>query len=397
MGPEEAWTAKNSGWNVRISCFFIPQAVQKVLIHTLTAGKHTRCNPRWRLLEQPKGRSFDDINKTKFKSVCIPVTWTEHFASQAPNCTHLPSSQFPLLLTSLYRLDGLNRHHDSWQWTDFTIDPGTLLEHMNKFEILWIQIPNRRSLQEQIWEANSQTPQWVARKKMPRSITLRIKSLWIMWGTVGVIIRIGCWQARVEYEYSDDSWFVEGAGQRRKLYPWLWSLGFWLMSFPSGMVYPQLNTRLTISINSTSWGRIFLGYRRRQEGNWRYFHCSSNCFKAPALVNGVSLANPLNLTSSSAQQSNTSSQPNYGITAMTTLVVSTLERVDLAILQNAVKGINNSIVSYGQEAVLYFAPEQTVGERSINLDWNGIYWRMLDLNLRRVLREWHSVQHTCRQ
>lgn len=58
---------------------------------------------------------------------------------------------------------------------------------------------------------------------------------------------------------------------------------------------------------------------------------------------------------------------------MTTLVVSTLERVDLAILQNAVKGINNSIVSYGQEAVLYFAPEQTVGERSINLDWNGIY------------------------
>ncbi|KAF8420817.1 hypothetical protein EV426DRAFT_701875 [Tirmania nivea] len=35
--------------------------------------------------------------------------------------------------------------------------------------------------------------------------------------------------------------------------------------------------------------------------------------------------------------------------------------VKLAILQSTVMGINNSIVSYGQEPVPYFAPEQEIG------------------------------------
>jgi len=37
----------------------------------------------------------------------------------------------------------LNVHHDSWQWADFTTDPDTLPERMNKFERLWIQIADR--------------------------------------------------------------------------------------------------------------------------------------------------------------------------------------------------------------------------------------------------------------
>ena len=33
--------------------------------------------------------TFDDIKAAKFKSVRIPVTWTDHFASQAPDCKPL--------------------------------------------------------------------------------------------------------------------------------------------------------------------------------------------------------------------------------------------------------------------------------------------------------------------
>ncbi|KAF8454250.1 hypothetical protein BGX38DRAFT_1268143 [Terfezia claveryi] len=132
-----------------------------ILIHLLTAGKPIDAIPDEGYWNNPKvvESTFDDIYKAKFKSVCIPVTWTDHFASRAP---HLPSSQFPLILTSFNTVSTawmgrveqvihwalargfwtvLNGHHDSWQWTDY---PGTLPE----FEILWIQIPNRRSLQE---------------------------------------------------------------------------------------------------------------------------------------------------------------------------------------------------------------------------------------------------------
>lgn len=39
--------------------------------------------------------TFDEIKRAGFKSVRIPVTWTDHFATQAPDCTSSPPYILP--------------------------------------------------------------------------------------------------------------------------------------------------------------------------------------------------------------------------------------------------------------------------------------------------------------
>lgn len=46
--------------------------------------------------------------------------------------------------------------------------------------------------------------------------------------------------------------------------------------------------------------------------------------------------------------------------------------VKLAIIQNAVKGVNNTLVAYNQEPALYFSPAETLAaNRTVAIDWNG--------------------------
>ena len=144
--------------------------------------------------------------------------------------------------------------------------------------------------------------------------------------------------------------------------------------------YPQLNPLL--SINSTSWGRTFWGTDADKKEIEDTFIALSNRFKSPAIIGEWGL-------------SGKSVEPGASWRYFDFFVRTTIkykiaaqlwdnggdhfdrlnhvwrDPVKLAILQNAVKAVNNSIVSYGQEPVLYFAPGQAVNERSVNIDWNG--------------------------
>ncbi|KAF9870473.1 hypothetical protein CkaCkLH20_12140 [Colletotrichum karsti] len=94
-----------------------------------------------------KAETFDDIKAAGFKSVRIPVTYSDHFTSAAPNYTVDPAwlqrvSDVVDMATArgLYVLT--NVHHDSWNWADVTQattdDAKKVLN--DKFYAVWLQI-----------------------------------------------------------------------------------------------------------------------------------------------------------------------------------------------------------------------------------------------------------------
>ncbi|TKW50987.1 Endoglucanase B [Colletotrichum tanaceti] len=92
-------------------------------------------------------RTFDDVKAAGFKSVRIPVTYTDHFTSAAPNYTvdaawlqRVSDVVDMATARGLYVLT--NVHHDSWTWADVT-KPTTDAELKvlnDKFYNLWLQI-----------------------------------------------------------------------------------------------------------------------------------------------------------------------------------------------------------------------------------------------------------------
>jgi len=137
-----------------------------------------------------------------------------------------------------------------------------------------------------------------------------------------------------------------------------------------------------MTYNSTPWGRTFWGSDADKKEIEDTFIALSNRFKAPALVG------EWGVTGKSIEPG--ACWHYFDFFVRTTIKYKLAAQlwdngddhfdrlnhvwrdpVKLAILQSAVKGVNNSIVTYGQEPALYFAPEQAVGERSVNVDWNG--------------------------
>lgn len=94
-----------------------------------------------------EAQTFDDVVAAGFKSVRIPITYADHFASEAPDyevdaawLKRVSDVIDMALERDLYVLT--NVHHDSWQWADVTAaDTDAKWEALqDKFRKLWVQI-----------------------------------------------------------------------------------------------------------------------------------------------------------------------------------------------------------------------------------------------------------------
>lgn len=90
--------------------------------------------------------TFDDVVAAGFKGVRIPVTYTHHFLSEAPDYEVDPvwlqrvSDVIDFALErGLYVVT--NVHHDSWEWAD--VRTGDIDVIQAKFRALWVQIGNK--------------------------------------------------------------------------------------------------------------------------------------------------------------------------------------------------------------------------------------------------------------
>ncbi|GKT39831.1 endoglucanase B [Colletotrichum spaethianum] len=92
-------------------------------------------------------KTFDDVKAAGFKSVRIPVSYSDHFTSDAPNYTvdatwlqRVSDVVDMATARGLYVLT--NVHHDSWNWADVTkANTDADLKILNdKFYNLWLQI-----------------------------------------------------------------------------------------------------------------------------------------------------------------------------------------------------------------------------------------------------------------
>ncbi|KAI0836256.1 glycoside hydrolase family 5 protein [Hypoxylon sp. FL0890] len=89
--------------------------------------------------------TFDDVKAAGFKSVRIPVTYTDHFMGKSPDWTIDPawlqrvSDVVDMALDrGLYVIT--NIHHDSWEWADVTASAVNLTMIEEKIYRSWIQI-----------------------------------------------------------------------------------------------------------------------------------------------------------------------------------------------------------------------------------------------------------------
>ncbi|KAH9905585.1 glycoside hydrolase family 5 protein [Xylariomycetidae sp. FL2044] len=89
--------------------------------------------------------TFDDVAAAGFKSVRIPVTYSDHFTGSSPDWTIDPewlqrvSDVVDMALDAgLYVLT--NVHHDSWEWADVSIDGANLTMIEEKMYQTWLQI-----------------------------------------------------------------------------------------------------------------------------------------------------------------------------------------------------------------------------------------------------------------
>ncbi|KAF6816049.1 endoglucanase B [Colletotrichum plurivorum] len=92
-------------------------------------------------------KTFDDVKAAGFKSVRIPVTYSDHFTSGAPNYTvdaawlqRVSDVVDMATARGLYVLT--NVHHDSWNWADVTkaTTPDLKKALNDKFYAVWLQI-----------------------------------------------------------------------------------------------------------------------------------------------------------------------------------------------------------------------------------------------------------------
>ncbi|KAG8683486.1 hypothetical protein FRC08_014258, partial [Ceratobasidium sp. 394] len=89
--------------------------------------------------------TFKQVYADGFRSVRIPITFTDHFTSDAPNYTLDPT----WLARINYVVDAaissglfavVNVHHDSWQWVDTSGTASNIDTIKAKFEKLWTQL-----------------------------------------------------------------------------------------------------------------------------------------------------------------------------------------------------------------------------------------------------------------
>ena len=89
--------------------------------------------------------TFDLIKAAGFKSVRIPVTYTHHFVSEAPDYEVDPEwlqrvSDVVDMALERDLLVVTNVHHDSWEWADVSLPDADITAIQTKFRALWLQI-----------------------------------------------------------------------------------------------------------------------------------------------------------------------------------------------------------------------------------------------------------------
>lgn len=92
--------------------------------------------------------TFDAVKAAGFKSVRIPVTYTHHFLSEAPDYEVDPEwlQRVSDVIDFALERDLLvvtNVHHDSWEWADVSQADADITEIQTKFRALWVQIGNK--------------------------------------------------------------------------------------------------------------------------------------------------------------------------------------------------------------------------------------------------------------
>ncbi|KDQ14644.1 glycoside hydrolase family 5 protein [Botryobasidium botryosum FD-172 SS1] len=121
-----AWKSFNPGWNLGNTLDALP-----------TEGSWN--NP------PVVNATWDDIVASGFKSVRIPITFNDHYISDAPNytidpvwLTRINTVVDAALSRGLWAI--VNVHHDSWNWADLSNNPADLNAKKTKFEKTWVQL-----------------------------------------------------------------------------------------------------------------------------------------------------------------------------------------------------------------------------------------------------------------
>lgn len=89
--------------------------------------------------------TFDDVQKSGYKSIRLPITWAYHFTSASPSWTVDPAwlqrveDVVDMVLSrGLYAI--VNVHHDSWTWADLTKSDTNVTMVEERMYALWYQI-----------------------------------------------------------------------------------------------------------------------------------------------------------------------------------------------------------------------------------------------------------------
>ncbi|KAL7273584.1 hypothetical protein RUND412_003550 [Rhizina undulata] len=346
----EAWSSMNPGWNLGNTLDAIPD------------------EGSWGNLPVVEG-TFDEILKAGFKSVRIPVTWTDHFTSQSPdyvvNATWLTRVETVVdwaLARGFWVV--LNVHHDSWQWADFTIEADRD-ERKNKFEKLWIQIADRfKSKSEKlVLEPLNEPAGSSSQENADQYNDANQRFVDIVRSSGGYnadrLLTLPGLNTNIQRTVD---WFTEPANASNYILhvhdydPW--------------------------DFVSTSWGRTFWGTDADKQAIEDTFIALQTRFQAPALVGewgttGKSVEygaawNYFDFIVRTAKKYNLATQLwDNGDDHFDRVNKVWRDPVKLAIIQNVVAGNPNTLPAYGQLATVWIKAGESVGvDREILLELN---------------------------
>ncbi|KAI5791397.1 glycoside hydrolase superfamily [Pyronema domesticum] len=344
----EAWKAMQPGWNIGNTMDGVPDETSwgNPLITT---------------------QLLDAIRATGMKSVRIPITWTDHFISQAPDYTVNATWMARVEQVVDWALDrgfwvDINVHHDSWQWANLS-DDTDLDAKFAKLEKLWTQIADRfKNKSEKLIFEPLNEPQGSTQVHADRYNDLNQR--------VVNIVR------------------ASGGYNKDRL-----------------MTLPGLNTNIANTVNwfkvptnadpwilhvhdydpwdfvSTSWGRTFWGTDADKKVIEDTFVNLQSRFNAPALIG------EWGTTGKSVERGAAwiyfdnfiRTSRSYNLTAQLWDNGEHFNRISLKwndpvkrdLIISAASGIVNTLPAYDQTATIYQKINQTVTAKNINLVLNG--------------------------
>ncbi|KAA8910874.1 glycoside hydrolase superfamily [Sphaerosporella brunnea] len=347
---ETAWTAMEPGWNVGNTLDAVPDETS------------------WGHRNTPVSQSLlDSIKATGIKSVRIPVTWTDHFATQSPeylvNTTWMDRVEQVVdwaLERQLWVV--INVHHDSWQWADLSVDTD-LNAKFAKLEALWTQIAARfKWKSEKLLFETLNEPVGSTQEHADRYNDLNQRFVNIVRGSGGYnadrLLTLPGLNCNIQ---NTVNWFVVPANAT----PWIL----------------HVHDYDPWSFVATSWGQTFWGTDDDKSAIEATFIALQDQFAAPVLLgewgtggNGVEKGSSWIYFDYFARTTKA-----YNLTAQLWDNGEHFDRVAMkwrdptqeAVMFNAVKGITNTLPSYNQPASIYSKINAAVVSQDIALDFNN--------------------------